>query len=174
MAVNRNLLDDRILKALEPAVGRRLVQVLYCCLKDEATEKDIADPEFYLGGEIGLIFEPDYRVWVAWDENAGWEQHFSVSALTDRTFGEGAVQCFEASSLELWVPFIGSELEGFEILGWEDAPDVIRLVFAHAAVLVGSGYQGRFGDGDDVFARADTGRYLDGKEKKLGSSEGVA
>lgn len=165
-----SLLDDRILNSLAPAIGRKLVGVSYCCLKHEATAGDIGDPEFYLGGEVLLRFEPEYSVWVTWDENAGWSQHFSVCARTTDMFELGALECFAADSVNLWKPLIGCVLQGFEVLGQSHTPQIIRLSFDGGPVLLGVGYQGRFGDGDDVFARPDTPPHWDGKEEVMWSS----
>lgn len=170
MQHEKPLLNNTIIAALSPAIGRKLAGISYCCVENEASEKDIPDPGFYFGGALRLRFDPEYVVWVTWNENAGWEQAFSVITLTEDTFSEGIFQCFEAHSTGLWEPFVGAALNGFDILGWEGTPSVIRLSFGFGSVLAGIGDQGRYGDGDDVFARPDTGRYLDGKEKLLWSS----
>ena len=147
-----------------------LSQVQYCCVENEATEEQILEKDFYSGGEIGLVFGNNYIVWVTWDENAGWEQTFSICALTDSSFNSGALTCLDANGVDLWKPCLGAVLTGFDVIGWKGAPDAIRLFFGKESVLLANGYEGRIGDGEDIFARPSTPPYLDGQESIIWSS----
>jgi hypothetical protein len=46
---------------------------------------------------------------------------------------------------------IGKKLTKVECFGWEDSPHFLKLTFEDEARLIGSSYQTRFGDGDDVY-----------------------
>lgn len=164
------ILQSRILDALQPAVGQKLSQVRYWCVENEATEERILEKDFYSGGEIELVFDNHQVVWVTWDENAGWEQPFSICALADSSFNRGALVRFDANGVDLWKPCLGTVLTGFDVVGWNGAPDAIRLFFGEESVLLATGYEGVIGDGEDIFARPNAAPHVDGEESILWSS----
>jgi hypothetical protein len=146
--------ERRIARLLRPFLGRELTRVTYACLLGEATTDQIVERDFYLGGEVRLDFRgmKDPLV-LTWDENAGWEEHFSVQARTSTAFKPGSLELLDASAVPIWKPCIGQLLVEFGVAGFSTAPQIISLVFPGNEVLVGCGWQDRFGDGDDVLVR---------------------
>ena len=164
MNTNAELLDRRVLTAVRPCVGRCLQSVSYCCLAnpDECKVEDLHDPDLYFGGELLLEFEEDRRLILTWDENAGWEHHFSVQARSRTAFKPDSLRCLNGTGVGLWEKLVGQTLQGVRVHGVDGVPHVIELQFPAASVLAGDGNQGRFGDGDDTIARS--GDHLAGLE----------
>lgn len=149
-----DLLHRRVLDALNGLVGQTLLAVTYWCLKGEATAASVLSNEFYIGGEVELRFSDTAPVFVSWDENAGWDDHFSLGVAHQSAFVADALEAFDASSASLWQEHVGSPLAGFSVLGWRETPHVLVLEFAAGRVLVGDGQSDHgFGDGDDVLLR---------------------
>ena len=59
-------------------------------------------------------------------------------------------ECFDASQARVWKPHLGQGVVRAEILGWKKTPSVVALRFNSGGVVLGCGYEYRFGDGDDV------------------------
>jgi hypothetical protein len=147
------LLERCVVSAIRPNLGATLESVTYRCLEHEAVSSDLDDPEFYSGGELLLTFDRQ-PLYISWDENAGWESHFSVAASSSSLFKPDArIEQFDGSSLPLWLPHLGSPLVRSKALGWDEAPYMVQLLFVGGSVVVGSGSRTSFGDGDDVLVR---------------------
>jgi hypothetical protein len=177
-------LEDRVIEALRPAVGRALSAVDYCVMNVEGSlemlEEDISRPDFCTGGAIKLTFDGRYSIWANWQEGAGWLD-ITLSISTESLFYEEWLVNYDAGDLDLWRPLVGSPLVRFDVLSrvgsdgpaklitpsgtftisQSGPPHAVRLVFETGSALVGNGIGGldEFGDGDDVFARPDTAAY---------------
>lgn len=150
-----DLLHLRVLDALDGLVGQTLLGVTYWCLKGEATVADVLSREVYIGGEVELRFSDRARVFVSWDENAGWTDHFSLGVGRQTAFTADALEAVEASAAPQWRERVGSRLLGLSVLGWSGTPHVLVLEFAAGGVLIGDGHAtDGFGDADDVLVRS--------------------
>ncbi len=153
--ITEEQIEPHILRCIRPFLGQSLRQVTYACLLHEAELDQISAPDFYFGGEVVMQFDgtQDPLV-ITWDENAGWEEHFSVQARTTSAFNAGCLQPFDASCAPIWKPLIGQTLTCVEVLGFITSPQIIALQFSRGRILVGCGYRTTFGDGDDIIIRA--------------------
>jgi hypothetical protein len=118
------------------------------------TAEILAEPEFYCGGEIELLFSGSRSVFITWDENAGWPDAFSVQTRTVTAFKRGFLEKWDGSELSTWVPVISKILDGATVFGLNSTPHLLRLEFEGAReVFIGDGHETTFGDGDDVLVR---------------------
>jgi hypothetical protein len=153
--MNTDLLSKRVVQSLTPVIGETLTGVIYHCLKWEASASAVLDAGFYLGGEVELRFTNERSIFITWDENAGWADHFSVRVGSQLTF-LCDLDSFDASMSPHWKPHIGTTLLACSVLGWDDTPHIIAFEFPQGKVLVGDGFGERgFGDGDDVLVQTD-------------------
>jgi hypothetical protein len=151
-------LFTRVTSRLAALVGDRLLGMTYWCLSGEATPDSIRSPGCYLGGEVELRFSSAGSIFITWDENAGWEDHFSVQVSGGTTFQPGCLTPFDASATPQWQSHVGSMLVSCCVLGSEETPHIISFHFERGEVLVGDGYgPSGSGDGDDVLVRTTTG-----------------
>lgn len=72
-----SLLAERITSHLKKVVGQKLIDVSLFCYEDEISASAIENLPYYFSGELILNFESDIAI-VTWDENAGWQDHFSL------------------------------------------------------------------------------------------------
>ncbi len=145
-----NLLLSEIVDPLSGLLERALEQVVYHPLKGECTADDLNSSN-YIGGEIALFFESEAPRYFSWAENAGWHSHFTLVVSRQSAFGPGTLETFDASKTSLWRDVIGQKLTEVECIGWDRSPHVLKLAFGTFRRLVGSSYQKRFGDGDDLY-----------------------
>ena len=151
--IRAQLLERKVLASLRPRVGEALRSVTYRCIEHEAELSDLNDPEFYMGGEVELGFERA-PLFISWDENAGWDTHFSVQTSQKSLFlPEARLQCFDGAAVALWRPHIESKLVDYRVLGWDGVPYAVLLGFGSGALVVGASSQRRLGDGDDLIVR---------------------
>ena len=151
-------LDLRVVRPLRERIGNTLKDVTYRCLELEAGPSDIYEADFYLGGEILLLFSGG-PLYVSWDENAGWaESHFSVQASHSSLFlPDWSFESFDGALVTVWRPHLGTVLQGAQVLGWDRVPYAILFSFPHGSVVAGSSWRTRFGDGDDLHIRDASG-----------------
>ena len=79
-------LSERVIAELRPFIGQQLLSVVYWCLHHEATAQDILAKDFYFGGEVELQFGKNGSLFLTWDENAGWPNHFSIRTSRQTCF----------------------------------------------------------------------------------------
>jgi hypothetical protein len=152
--MNADLLAKRITDPLPPIIGKTLLGVTYWCLNHEACAISVLRPGFYLGGEIELIFDNARSVFISWDEKAGWADHFSLQVAQERIVSVDAVEAFDVASSPVWKAHMRRPLVSVSVLGWNDTPHILVLQFPLGRVVAGDGYEGEFGDGDDVVVKA--------------------
>ena len=145
-----NLVHHDIAEPLRWLVGATLERVVYHPLKEECTADDLHASD-YIGGEIALHFQALAPRYISWAENAGWRSHFTVKVSPESAFVPSALETFDASSTNLWRETIGRKLTEVECLGWDQSPHVLKLTFEAYPRFIGSSFQKRFGDGDDLF-----------------------
>jgi hypothetical protein len=144
-------LQRDIVQPLTGIIGARLTGVTYRPLRLECSVDQIADSDFYIGGEMLLRFDDSVVRYFSWAERAGFGSHFTLRVASESLFSDGALVDFDAIDAPLWKDIVGTRFEAADCLGWDDSPHVLRLVFSGAIRLIGSAYQTRFGDGDDLF-----------------------
>ena len=167
------LLDDAVIRNMLPTLGRSLTSVTYAALEHEIGEaRDLALSVVYIGGELILRFKGvEQPVVVTWAENAGWPDHFSIQVRRDSAFTLGALVNWLANELPPWRVHIGSPLMRVRLFAQNRTPRVLELAFRNGRILLGDGYAGTFGDGDDLIVRAgDDPSLLDGWELMWSSS----
>lgn len=152
-----DILNERLLPNAQRIAGSTLVHVGYRVLKHEATADDIDRPDFYLGGEVKLLFGNADAVYVSWDQNAGWPDDtiFSLLLSSGTSSWEDALDEFSADKTKIWSPHIGNTIQSTTILGIDGVPFVLAIQTAAGRIFLGSSFQNQFGDGDDVFVSTD-------------------
>lgn len=131
------------------------MKVLYWCLAGEMVANDLRDSLLYLAGEVELAFDPPHRLIVTWDENAGWNDDFSIQARSDTAFLPGRLEKLDGSETPQWSKHIGQTLNRIEVLGWEGTPGLIKFQFLTGSVYIGISHCREFRDGDDVLVCAE-------------------
>ena len=147
------LLESRILKSLRPALGKRLTAVTYCVLDNVREGKG----EGALRGEIKLTLHENDLLYLTWDENAGWHDHFSIAALGQSSVVPNSLISIDAACLPLWNPHLGQLLSRIVVIEWNSTPHAIVFYFTTGSVVIYDGRRGgEFGDADElVVERAD-------------------
>jgi hypothetical protein len=136
--------------------GSMIVDVSYCVLECEASNADNLDNDFYFGGECRLTLGESECVYVSWNRLAKWsdDTHYSLSLGLETLFSPDSLTELSANIASAWSPHIGKQIEGVRLLGIDGVPFVLSLETAAGFVFLGSSFQTKFGDGDDVFATA--------------------
>ena len=151
---NRELLKSRIVDATAQILGKKLCSVEYRCFLDEFNDlKDLESSQRYIGGEVYLNFDTDSYC-VTWDENAGWNDHFSLYVGASSLFKPDApMEMLEVSKLSPWGSLIGQVCRQVRVFGEFGSPHILELGFDNDCVYISDGNRERFGDGDDVLIR---------------------
>jgi len=149
--VNSEILETRILHGLKNALGYRLVSIKYLCLEDEIDDISEFDQSIhYIGGEVHFSFESKNLI-VTWDENAGWNDHFSVYAGQEPLFlPDARMSSWDVTERQNWSGFIGASLSSVHIYGENNTPHVLKFLFGDQIVFIGDGRKNAFCDGDDT------------------------
>ncbi|MCK6446069.1 MAG: hypothetical protein L6Q99_06715 [Planctomycetes bacterium] len=165
----RQRLAMRVLAALRAVVGRRLSGLSFGLLRVGGTleSADLSRGDVCFGGELILAFGEGASVHVTWDENAGWEHHFSVQARSTSAFRADALAAVDASRVAPWSGYVGSVLERAHVLGLDGVPHVLELEFEDAALWVGDGHRGEWGDGDDLVVVTERPQTLGARLERL-------
>ena len=142
-----------MLSSVDVAVGAELTDVVYWALTNELCPESFQDPDLYIGGEVELVFENSARFFVSWDECGQWKDHFSLCASPKSVFLPDSLEPWAGSGLQVWEPLLGDILAGYQVLGFNDTPHALHLLFSTASVIIGAGHKQHFGDGDDVLVR---------------------
>jgi hypothetical protein len=145
-----NLLADRVTAHLRKIVGLALVDVSLFCFKCDIDPVSVENYDFYIGGEVFLNFGSEIAI-VTWDENAGWEDHFSVYLGCNSFLSPTAsVINWNVSDLSPWKICIGQKLIAAQVYGDHQTPHVVGFDFGNISIFIGDGREHQFGDGDDV------------------------
>lgn len=155
------LFHERVTGVLYQALGHPLHTVTYRPLQYELSEADLVSKQLYIGGELALDFGLPRDIIFTWDENAGWNDHFSLFIGISSSFIENSLEEWLASATPLWAHFIGEKLLSWQVFGDNETPHIAKLIFLRGAILIGDGYNDRFGDGDDLLIHADIAGELD-------------
>ena len=131
-------LSTRVLRALGGVVGARLRSVLYFHVTEEITPEDLLLEPQVIRGEVQLDFDGCAPIWITWEENAGWTDHFSLQVRASPANLPG-LPFLNASGCPLWQRQVGTVLESAEVLGERGTPHVLCLGFAAGTVLIGNG-----------------------------------
>lgn len=182
MTFSQERLDERIIKALKPNLGRRLTAVEYCMWEKHPTDINSPDYELFWGA-IRLTFDGERQIWVDW---AYWPDEWGGTQLyvaAENKYENERLHCLDAGSVDVWHSVIGARLNRFDILsaygpdhavrvptGEKDEPLAsvfgqphgLRLSFSAGSVLVGVANDGddEFGWGEAVIVRPDDDPYL--------------
>ena len=140
-----------IVEPLRGVIGATLTDVTYRPLQLECSPAEIEDSGFYIGGEVVLAFDNAEKRFFSWAENGDYECHFTLTVRAASHFSEGSLVDIDATSTRLWADVVSERLIGSQCMGWDDSPHVLELDFGHSRKLIGSAWQSRFGDADDVF-----------------------
>ena len=141
-------LQQEVVAALQPALGKVLRQVRYWCLGAD-TVPEPTTGHFHIGGEIELQLEGVGSLYISWDSIRGWGGYFSIRVRSEPWFNRDGVTAFDANSTWLWQPLIGTTLRSVEIMGREGVPYVIRFGFDAGNIYIGTGTEG-FGAVDET------------------------
>lgn len=154
-------MERQVLAAVRPCIGQRLLSAFFCCLADpdECTEEELNDPDFYVGGEVRLVFEPNVPLFVTFEQGAGWELDLSLQARSTTASIPGALKQLDASETDVWKEHIGRRLRGVRVHGSCRSPLLLELRFREKSVLVGVGFEGKLCDGTDTMVRS--GEHLE-------------
>ena len=148
-------LREKVTRPLEACLGHELREAWYHCLAGESDGTDLDDPALYIGGEVHLFFGEGKALVITWDENAGWECHFSLVVADVSQFKLGALHPWRATALPPWSEAIGSRLLSASVYGFSEKPHLVCLSFSNeAAIFVGCGRNKKFGEGDDILVRS--------------------
>lgn len=154
----KKLIEERLVSSIRKRLGERLASVTYRCLEHEIVEeKKLEDPELYIGGELHLSFESGPLI-LTWDENAGWNDHFSLYAGFETLFLPDAnMRLWEASHLLPWANCVGKSLLKATVLGDFSTPHAVVFGFGDSVVVIADGSEKLIGDGDDLLIRDERG-----------------
>ena len=154
--VNPNLLKQRVTGTLEKICGATLTGFRYRCLDGDASKQShLKVSNLYIGGEVHLTFEGEPCV-VTWDENAGWEEHFSIYAGPSGLFKTDAdMKWWDAATLLPWSSALDTRCESVRVLGQFNTPHIIEFKFEKSTISLADGSEERFGGGDDVLIRGE-------------------
>ena len=136
-------------------MGLGLREAWYHCLYGETDGSDFEDRNFYFGGEVRLEFGAGATIYVSWEENAGWENPFSLVVSGVTVFKPNSLMPWPVSHLKPWSLAIGKSLIGACVYGAGKTPYIVCLSFdADVNIYVGTGWEHEFRDGDDVLVRS--------------------
>ncbi|MEM9771954.1 MAG: hypothetical protein AAF889_10235 [Cyanobacteria bacterium P01_D01_bin.73] len=174
-----NLLEQRVTGELKKVIGSKLVEVELLCLDYERDEEDIQQTAFTFAGEVILQFS-DKKIFITWDENAGWKDHFSLHVGKDSAYLPDSIFVkWNVAKFDPWKKAVGKELTSAKVYGFAiktgshqmDAPHFVELDFEGYCIFVGEGYAMYpnppiFGDGDDMIVMTELSDK-DRQERKL-------
>ena len=168
------LFFQRIGDRLQETIGLKLIDVDYFCFSNEIEPSEVEQNPFYIGGEVILKFEDEKAV-VTWDENAGWQNHFSVYYGKQSLFlPTSSLVLWNVAIFQPWKDCINKQLLGAEVYGDNETPHIIKLNFDSTSIFLGNGRETKFGDGDDlIIATSLTGDNQGGWEKLWSSTYGL-
>ena len=157
------VIASRLIPQCERICGAIIDGVTYDVLRDEAVADHIGDPDFYLGGDVILSFRKADPLYVSWARIARWHDKivYSLTVGLDSLFTPGSLQSLQASETEIWSSHIGQAINLVRLYGDDGVPFVLSIQTRSGTILIGSSYQTRFGDGDDVFISNDTNTIKD-------------
>lgn len=154
-------IESDVIGPLQMALGRPLLAVSYWLLS--------SDRELFSVGQLnalGVLFVSLHFDKFTLEISPGWEKSLRGSNLAYHIqaipAGEpGSIKTLNATSLYevkdagtfLWQDALGTRLTCIEVIGLQDSPQAIRLVFPSAEVVIAIGYAGDellVGDGDDL------------------------
>ncbi len=148
-------LREKVTGLIELSLGYELREVWYNCLKGETDGTDLADPDLFIGGEVELRFNEIGDFVISWDENAGWDSHFSLVVTGASVFLPDTLKAWSVAQLYPWSEVIGRRLRNACVYGYDESPHIVELSFERRkSIYVGVGYQQKFGDGDDLLIRS--------------------
>ena len=150
-----SLLSERVTSHLQKIVGQRLVEVNLFCFDYEIDSSALENLPFYFGGELNLNFENDVAI-ITWDENAGWQDHFSLYIGRDRLYlPTSSLVKWNISKFQPWVNCIHKKLTSAQVYKDQiyednDTPHIVEFNFDNIVIFVGDSSEMRLGDDDDV------------------------
>lgn len=148
-------LRQKITGPIERCLSHELREVWYDCLPGETDGTNLEYPALYIGGEVRLCFNKAKNIVISWDENAGWNCHFSLIVAEASVFNPGTLQAWSATPLHPWSEVMGKRLLSARVYGYDGTPHILRLSFdSNINIFIGDGSQQIFGDGDDVLIRS--------------------
>jgi hypothetical protein len=151
--VNSDLLHSRAIGPLRQVAGSSLHRVTDWSVGNEFHEGNLSEPEFFMDAQLELHFKPRGILFVTWEETAGFEDNFSLQLSPQSALKPGSLARWPASHLAVWRHLVGSDLEGFQVLGDGKTPYALNLEFTTGSVALSSGYRGNPGSGEDVQVR---------------------
>lgn len=145
-----SLLAERVTSHLQKIVGSKLIDVELFCFEYEVDASAVEMPTFYFGGEVILKFDNE-RAIITWDENAGWQDHFSLYVGCDHLYlPSSTLITWNVSQLRPWSNCIYQSLISAQVYGYNQTPHIVELNFKNTTIYIGDGREMEFGDGDDV------------------------
>ncbi|MGL5939621.1 MAG: hypothetical protein ACRC2S_04420 [Waterburya sp.] len=145
-----SLLSERVTSHLQKVVGQKLIDVYLFCFEYEINVSAMENLPFYFGGELILNFESDIAI-VTWDENIGWQDHFSIYIGYKRLYlPTSNLIKWNVSKLKPWRNCINQKLTLAQIYSHNETPHVVKLDFGNTVIFVGDSFEMRLGDGDDL------------------------
>lgn len=145
-----SLLSEPVTSHLQRVVGQKLIEVYLFCFEDEIDASEMENLPFYFGGELVLIFESN-RLIVTWDENAGWQDHFSLYIGCKPLYlPTSSLIKWNVSKLQPWRNCINQKLTLAQVYSQNKTPHVVKLNFANNVIFVGDSSEMRLGNGDHV------------------------
>ena len=152
------IVATRLVPQCERICGNVIDRVTYDVLRGEATADHIDDSDFYFGGDVILSFRKADSLFVSWGRIARWHDDtiYSLTLGTKSLFTPGGQQSICANETKLWSSHIAQNVDAVALYGDNGVPFVLSIQTKSGTILIGTSYQTRFGDGDDVFIAAGT------------------
>lgn len=145
-----NPLAERVTSQLQKIVGAKLIDVELFCFEYEADVSAIELPTFYFGGEVILKFDNE-RAIITWDENAGWQDHFSLYVGCNHLYlPSSTLITWNVSQFRPWLNCIDQSLISAQVYGYNQTPHIVEFNFENTTIYIGDGREMEFGDGDDI------------------------
>ena len=155
------LLEQHLLAAVRPALGRRLISVEYLSWPGYFEPEAVNTADFWFGGEVRLTFAGDVLVFVSWGRKLSSlsESAFALIARDESTFTKDAEMLpFDASRAPQWSGLFGETLDRAQVYGVGVEPHILELGFGTRSVLLAVGNEesgGQVGDCEDILIRSE-------------------